>query len=265
MTFFKLPAVRLRLILFLVLTGLTSAWSWAESATVAAASSLRPTLDRIAEAYMEANPEDSVTIIYGASGRLTAQILNGAPFDTFLSADTAYPAALFEQAPGTSEPVVYALGRLVLWSANHDVTGLALSDLTQDRFRRIAIAQPAIAPYGQRAREALEAVGVWAQIENRLVYGENISQVAQMSASGAADLAITALSLALQDGLAERPYALIDDSLHEPLAQSMVVTARGQHNNAARNFIKFMRHTVAADILVRAGFQMPVSGMAAGS
>ncbi|HBN13850.1 MAG TPA: molybdate ABC transporter substrate-binding protein, partial [Pseudohongiella sp.] len=163
------------------------------------------------------------------------------------------------------EPVIYALGRLVLWSANHDVKGLALSGLTQDRFRRIAIAQPAIAPYGQRAREALEAVGVWAQIENRVVYGENISQVAQMSASGAADVAITALSLALQDGLAERPYALIDDSLHEPLAQSMVVTARGQHNNAARNFIKFMRHTVAADILVRAGFQMPVSGMAAGS
>ncbi|HBX38494.1 MAG TPA: molybdate ABC transporter substrate-binding protein [Pseudohongiella sp.] len=265
MTFSTLAAARARLVLFVVLTGFPMALSWAESATVAAASSLRPTLDRIAEAFMEANSEDSITIIYGASGRLTAQILNGAPFDAFLSADTAYPGALFEQAPGTSEPVIYALGRLVFWSANHDVTGLALTDLTQDRFRRIAIAQPAIAPYGQRAREALEAVGVWAQIENRVVYGENISQVAQMSASGAADVAITALSLAMLDGLVERPYALIDDSLHEPLAQSMVVTARGQDNGAARRFIEFMRQTDAADILLRAGFQMPVAGMAAGS
>lgn len=229
---------------------------YAQQITVAAASSLRPTLDYLVEAYEAENPSHQVQVIYGSSGRLMAQIINGAPFDVFMSADMAFPQNLFAQGMATSAPVVYGFGRIVLWSAQLNAADMTLADLADDGIRRIAIAQPAVAPYGQRAQEAMMAVGVWDQVQSRLVFAENISQVAQMSESGAADIGVIALSLAMQPGLVERGYYLIDAALHQPLDQGFVITKRAAQNAIAPQFAAFLVSDIARDIFQRNGFDV---------
>src|SRR5690606_7336992 len=117
------------------------------------------------------------------SGRLLTQIINGAPFDIFMSADMEFPQQLADQGMAASEPREYAHGRLALWSAVHDVSPMNLADLARADIRRIAIAQPDLAPYGARAREAIVAAGVWDNVQPNLVFGENISQAASMAQS----------------------------------------------------------------------------------
>jgi molybdate transport system substrate-binding protein len=226
----------------------------AEQATVAAASSLRPTLDLMVEAFVEHYPEDNVVLVYGASGRLTTQVLHGAPFDVFLSANTAFPEQIAEEQPGTSEPVLYAAGQLVMWSADRDMREVGWQGLLDDNVRRIAIAQPDIAPYGQRAKESLTTYGVWNQIQDKLVYGESVSQTARMALSGAADVALFAASLANQEIMQHQPYMRVDVASHLPLSQAMIVTARGASNRVAAEFARFVMSTQGQSILENAGF-----------
>lgn len=236
--------------------GLVS-YAHAQQLTIAAASSLRPALDELVDSYEQRRPDADVEIVYGSSGRLTAQIINGAPFDVFLAADSIYPERLRARDPGTSEPRTYALGRLVLWSARFDASALELADLGRANIRRIAIAQPAVAPYGERAQQALVAAGVWDNIQSKLVFGENVAQVAQMTASGAADVGVFAMSLALQPALYDHPRHVIDQTLYEPLAHTMVITSRGRQHPLAGEFLEFMSTSAAQEILIGQGFAMP--------
>lgn len=229
----------------------------AESITIAAASDLRFALDEIIEIYQAESGRPSIRVIYGSSGKMTTQIKHGAPYDLFFSADIRFPEMLYRDGFAVTTPTVYALGRLVLWSARHDVSDLTLADLTDAKFRRIAIAQPDHAPYGLRAQEALQAVGVWTAIEERLVFGENIAQTAQMAESGAADAAIIALSLAMFPRLAARGYGLIDDALHQPLTQGYVITRYGANKAAVEHFAQFMQTASAHRIMQHYGFIMP--------
>ena len=231
--------------------------AFAERFTIAAASDLRYALDDIVAAYAEVHPRHEVTVIYGSSGKMTTQILNGAPFDVFFSADIAFPERLAEAGFAASEPEVYAIGRIVLWSRRLDASTLSLQELVRPDIRRIAIAQPAHAPYGQRAREALQAAGVWEAVENKLVFGENIAHAAQMAQSGAADVGIIALSLAVFPDMAVRPYLLIDDGLHQPLTQGFVITRRAAEKPAVWDFAGFMHTEVARGIMRRYGFVLP--------
>ncbi|HRQ56594.1 MAG TPA: molybdate ABC transporter substrate-binding protein [Azoarcus taiwanensis] len=233
--------------------------------TIAAASDLRYALDEIVAAYREGHPDHDVTLIYGSSGKMTTQILNGAPFDVFFSADIAFPERLAEAGFTASEPEVYAIGRIVLWSRRLDASGLSLQDLVRPDIRRVAIAQPAHAPYGQRAREALQAAGVWEAVQGKLVFGENIAHAAQMAQSGAADVGIIALSLAVFPDLAVRPHLLIDDALHQPLTQGFVITRRAADNPAAWAFADFMHTETAREIMRRYGFVLPDGAVASES
>lgn len=243
------------------LTGLLALFlalpAMAERFTIAAASDLRYALDEIVAAYRATHPDHDITVIYGSSGKMTTQILNGAPFDVFFSADIAFPERLAEAGFSASTPEVYAIGRIVLWSRRLDASTLSLQDLALPDIRRIAIAQPAHAPYGQRAREALQAAGVWEAVEGKLVFGENIAHAAQMAQSGAADIGIIALSLAVFPDLATRPHQLIDDTLHQPLTQGFVVTRRAADNPAVWIFADFMHTATAREIMQRYGFVLP--------
>lgn len=247
----------LRRFLLLMLALVVSPAVLGQQLTVAAASSLRPALDYLVAAYAAENPGHQVEIIYGSSGRLMAQIINGAPFDVFMSADMAFPQNLYDEGEATSAPVVYGLGRIVLWSAHLNAAELTLANLADDGIQRIAIAQPSVAPYGQRAQEAMTAAGVWDAVQSRLVFAENISQVAQMSESGAADIGLIALSLAIQPGLVERGYHLIDAALHQPLEQGFVITQRAADNALASSFSAFLQSETARDIFYDNGFDVP--------
>jgi molybdate transport system substrate-binding protein len=230
----------------------------AQEFTIAAASDLRFALDEVVAVFRQEYPEAgrNVTVIYGSSGRMTTQIINGAPFDIFFSADIAFPELLKEQGLTATEPEVYAIGRIVLWSSRRDASQMTLMDLLGDDIRRIAIAQPAHAPYGQRAQEAMTAVGIWEQVQHKLVFGENIAHAAQMAESGAADVGIVALSLALFPEMQKHGYHLIDESLHQPLTQGFVVTRRGANKASVSEFGAFMASDAAHKIMQKYGFVM---------
>lgn len=232
----------------------------AENLTIAAASDLRFALDEVVEIFEADHSGHNINVIYGSSGRMTAQIINGAPYDILFSADISFPQRLQAEGMTATEPAVYAIGRIVLWSSRLDASSMTLQDLAiNDNIRRIAIAQPAHAPYGQRAQEAMETAGVWEQIQSKLVFGENIAHAAQMTESGAADIGIIALSLALFPSMLEHGYTLISDSMHNPLTQGFVVTRRGGENALAMQFAEFMGTNEAHEIMKKYGFVMPGS------
>ena len=235
----------------------------AEPLRIAAASDLRYALDEIVARYRhteagQTEPGD-IQVIYGSSGKMTTQIINGAPYDIFFSADIAYPQKLKAQGLTATDPAVYAIGRIVIWSNTLDAASLTLEDLTSDRIRRIAIAQPSHAPYGLRAKEALQSAGIWEAVEGKLVFGENIAHAAQMTQSGAAQVGIIALSLARFPDLEKYGYHLIDDGLHRPLTQGYVVTQRGGNTPAAQAFAAYMASDAAHEIMARYGFVMQES------
>ncbi|WP_026332826.1 molybdate ABC transporter substrate-binding protein [Thioalkalivibrio sp. ALE20] len=247
------------LILLLLLPGLVAA---NDPLTIAAASDLRFALDEIIEEYEREHPDDAVRVTYGSSGRMTTQIMNGAPYDVFFSADIAYPQKLRAEGHAVTEPEVYAIGRIVLWSNRMDASEMTLEDLTRDDIRRVAIASPTHAPYGVRAMEALKSVGIWEDLQPKIVNGDNIARTARMIQAGGAEIGIIALSLAEFPDLAEHPHHLIDDALHEPLTQGFIITRRGEHNEAARRFADYMHGDTARDIMRRYGFVMPGDDLA---
>lgn len=229
----------------------------AQSLRIAAASDLRFALDEIVALWQQQQPDNQAEVIYGSSGKLTTQIINGAPFDLLFAADIAFAQQLHERGLTSSEPQVHALGRIVLWSNTLDAGQLSLTQLSDPAIRRIAIAQPAHAPYGLRAQEALQAAGVWEAVEPKLVFAENIAHAAQMAQSGAAQVGIIALSLAMAPGLAEQPHQLIDEHLHNPLTQAFVITRRAADKPQAQAFAGFMASPEAHAIMRRYGFLLP--------
>jgi len=237
----------------LVMTG--PAWA-NNKLTIAAASDLRYALDDLVAEFRQRAPDATIDVIYGSSGKMTSQIMHGAPYDLFFSADIRYPQKLFEAGLTTSEPVPYARGRIVLWSTKLDASELSLEDLPELDLQRIAIAQPSHAPYGARAKEALISAGVWDAVKPKLVYGENIAHTAQMVQSGAADIGVIALSLALFPELANNGHFLIDEDRHQPLIQGYVTTERAADHALAQRLRDYLQTEQAHAILEQYGFTL---------
>lgn len=227
----------------------------ADRVLVAAASGLKFAMDEILAQFRERHPGETIAVVYGSSGKFSTQIAQGAPYDLYFSADIAYPERLAAQGFAASPVTTYATGRIVLWSATHDARALRLEDLTQPDIRRVAIANPQHAPYGARAKEALQAAGVWDQLAGKLVLGSNISQAAQFVETGNADAGILALSLALNPRLsAAGSYWLIPETLHRPLEQAFIVTRPGADKRLAWQFADFIATDDVQAILARYGF-----------
>lgn len=237
----------------------------AQQLTIAAASDLRFALEEIRGHFQILNPGAEVDIVYGSSGNMSTQIANGAPYDLFFSADIAYPRQLHARGHATSPPQPYARGRLVVWHNSRGTAPYTLEDLASQGLHRIAIAQPRHAPYGDRARQALQAKGLWETVAPRLVFGENIAQTASMVESGAADAGLIALSLARFPAMAAQGYTLVEESLHEPLVQGFVITRHGADNTLARHFAGLMEAPAVTGILRRFGFEAPCDGEQSGS
>ena len=230
----------------------------AEQIRVAAAADLKFALDEIATSFKQANPADEVDIIYGSSGKFFTQIQQGAPYDLYFSADIAFPRDLAQAGYAATEVRPYAVGRIVLWSADRDASRMQLADLTDPTITRIAIANPRHAPYGQRAEEALRAAGLWEQLEPKLVFGENVAQTAQFVQSGNAQVGIIALSLALSPTLVTMGgYGPIPDHLHQPLEQGYIITKRAADKALARRFADHMGSATARAVMTRYGFVLP--------
>lgn len=228
---------------------------------VAAASDLRFALDEIAAAFRRSRPDVAVDVSYGASGTFHAQIMQGAPFDLFLSADVDYPRDLAAKgrADGTTL-FTYAIGRIVLWapvgSALDPARGLEV--LRDPRVRRIAIANPLHAPYGRAAQAAMRSARVWDAVQPKLVLGENMTQAAQFVESGAADIGIVAHSLAFAPQLrAKGKYWEIPQALYPVMQQAGIMVTGAANRPAAEAFRAFVMGSEARAILRRFGFVLP--------
>lgn len=253
----KRSGARLLKILLMLVTACATA-AEAGSITVAAASDLQFAMREIVAGFRAAHPGDSVDIIYGSSGKFSAQIANGAPFDLFFSADIAYPLALEKQGLTSGSAKAYATGRIVLFSLQPELGRLSLQELPTAAIRKFAFANPDHAPYGKRAQEALQHAGVWTAMQPKLVRGENIAQTVQFIDSGAADAGIVALSLVLAPGMQGRgAWTLIPDTWHAPLEQGYVITRRASGNPLAEAFAAWIDSDAARAVMRRYGFVLP--------
>lgn len=217
---------------------------------VAAASDLRFAMDSIILVFNQSN-SGKVEVTYGSSGKLTEQIIQGAPFDMLFSADLSYPEQLKKENKTGSELYQYAKGRIVIWSKKLDPQQQQMKSLTNTSIKKISIANPEHAPYGKRAMESLTYYKLLDNIKPKLVYGENISQASQFITSGAADIGIIALSLAVSPNMKKENghYYIIPEESHSPLLQGAVITLHGKDNKLANSFFKFVQTDKAKGIL----------------
>lgn len=234
---------------------------FAGEATIVAAADLKFAMDEIVKTYQQENPDNKLKVIYGSSGKFFTQIQNDAPYDVYFSADIGFPQKLKAEGKAIGEPKMYAIGRIVLWSTKYDATKLTLADAATDKIKKFAIASPDHAPYGARAKEALQSSGLWEAVQPKIVNGENISHTAQMVESGAAEAGVIALSLALAPTLKEKApgYTLIDDKLHQPLEQAYIITKRAENNETAKNFAAYMESPAARKVMDAYGFVLPAT------
>jgi molybdate transport system substrate-binding protein len=229
--------------------------------TVAAASNLRSAAQALKRVFEAERPGVEVVLSFGASGTFFAQIQNGAPFDLFLSADREYPARLVEATLGrAADERTFAFGKLVAWvppGSTLDLEHRGLAALADSAVKRIAIANPTVAPYGRAVEAALEAAGVHEAVKGKLVLGTSVAQAAQFATTGAADVAFLPYSLTFEKELAEGRVFVVPDTLYPKMDQMGIVLARAREPELARDFLAFMTGEKGRAILARYGYGLP--------
>jgi molybdate transport system substrate-binding protein len=247
-----------RLIVYLILfAGIASA----QEITVAAAADMSAALPELVTAYTKKTGQ-VVKVSFGASGNLTNQIRNGAPFDIFFSADEQYPQQLISEGLAEKDTLYrYAVGRLVLWVPNDsplDLSKLGIKALLDPSVNKISIANPSTAPYGRAAEAMLRHFEIYDQVSSRLVVGENISQAAQFVESGNAQAGLVALSHALAPAMKDKGrYWTVPLDAYPTLNQAAVVISKSKQQDAAKKFLEFLRSFEASSLLTRYGFSLP--------
>ena len=231
----------------------------AETLTVAAAADMKFALEDCLVVFRKDNPGIDVKATYGSSGNFCTQIENGAPFDLFLSADKKYPEKLVAGGHAAADSLFpYAVGRLVVWVPKDspiDVAKLGVASLKDPAARKVAIANPQHAPYGEAAVAAMKSLGVYDDVKEKLVLGDNIAQTAQFVESGAADIGIIALSLAVAPVMADKGrYWEVPSSAFPKMVQAGVITSQAANPEDARKLEDFLKSPAGNEILKKFGF-----------
>lgn len=240
-----------------------------ESVKVAVASNFNTTAKALVDAFEKKTAND-IKLTFASSGKIYAQIVHGAPFDIFLSADDIKPRLLVEKGYAETKDVfTYALGELVLWSNEKrfvDSKGKALKDgevLKKGEFSRVAIANPRVAPYGAAAKSVIENLGLTDKLSKKLIQGENISQAFQFVSSGNAELGFIAYSQVLpllteKLGAVDNSSSIwkIPPSIYPPIQQDAVLLRRAEKNKAATDFFNFLKSKEAKIIISQSGYQV---------
>ena len=232
-----------------------------EDMTIAAASDLNFAF-KVLVAEFEKKTGVHVKLSLGSSGNFFSQISNGAPFDLYFSADIRYPRKLEDSGYAVSGSLYpYAVGRIVVWVPSRSslaVEKLGMETLLDPSIKKIAIANPKHAPYGRAAVAAMEHFKVYDRAKDKLVLGENISQAAQFVESGACDIGIVALSLALAPSMKSAgKYWEIPIEAHPPLEQGAVILKSSKSQEAAKRFLEFLKGSQGQEIMQRYGFTVP--------
>jgi molybdate transport system substrate-binding protein len=227
--------------------------------TVAAAADLQFAMQDVGARFQKETGK-TVKLIYGSSGNFFQQIQNGAPFDMFFSANLEYPKKL--EASGLTEPgsfYQYARGKIVIWVPTESKLDLnsGLKILLDPSVKKIAVANPQHAPYGQAAVAAMQNENIYEKVKDKFVLGENISQTASFVVSGSADVGIVALALALSPNMKDKGrYAEIPSDEYPPIEQACVILAASKNKEAARQFLSFVKTSAIANVLRSYGFDV---------
>ena len=237
--------------MFFLVLFLTLSLSFGEEVLVASASSLRPALEKIAPLF-EKKEGVKVKVSYGSSGNLYRQILGGAPYDVFLSANRLYAEKVLRRLNLPKENLkVFALGRLVIFSVQRKLE--KFEDILSAE--RVAIANPRHAPYGMAAVAFLKNKGFYKKLRTKLVYGANVGQAFQFVVSGGAQMGIVSLSYVKLYGRGS--YLVVPKDLHPPIEHTSLLTRRGMEKEHAKRFFEFLGSEEALRIIRESGFEIP--------
>ncbi|WP_340678590.1 molybdate ABC transporter substrate-binding protein [Paraglaciecola sp.] len=229
----------------------------AEELMVAVASNFSLPMRQIAEVFAQTHPH-TVQLSFGSSGKFFAQIVNGAPYDLFFSADQSKPQALIDKELAiTNSRFTYALGALALWSADPHKITTSNNILLTDNFNKLALANPKLAPYGLAAMDVLSNMQLLETTRERWVQGENIAQTYQFIASHNADIGFVAVSQIMQKGkLTSGSAWFISATLYRPIKQDTVILKRVKNIGAANEFMSFMQGPEASNIIQSFGYTL---------
>jgi molybdate transport system substrate-binding protein len=228
-----------------------------QEVVAAVAANFAAAMARIEPAFERASGHQ-LTVVLGSSGKLAAQIRQGAPFDVLLSADAERPALLAKSGLGVpASRFTYAIGRLALWSPDPQAIGNdGPAYLRAGAFRHLAIANPAVAPYGVAAQQVLETLGLWSTVQDRIVRGEDIGQVYSMVASGAAEAGFVALSAVIA-GPKPGSHWTVPQEMYPPLKQDAILVTRARANPAAQAFLDYLKTPASRDVIQSLGYDLP--------
>jgi len=242
---------------FILLTLLCSACapSAPQKLTIAAAADLNFALEEVSREFRKAHPRVDLQVAYGSSGNFYQQIRNGAPFDVFLSADIDYPSRLVQEGRAVADSLfVYGVGRIVVWVPSNSPLDPQTA-LRAPGVAHIAIANPQHAPYGRAAEAALRSMGLYESVKPKLVLGENIAQTLQFVQSGAADVGIVALSLAIAPAVrSQGRYQEIPLDAYPKIEQGGAIV---KDSAGAREFRSYLLAPAGRAILKQYGFYLP--------
>ena len=241
-----------------VLTGFTNL-STAQTLTIATAANFRDPMTEIITKFKAENTGVDIKPIFGSSGNLYNQLTNDAPFDLYFSANTKYPQKAFEAGLCYDAPKIYAIGQLVLWSKRLNVSG-GLTVLQTGQVKRIAMANPELAPYGKSAQQCLEFYKLYTKIEPKLVTAENIAQTAQFAVTGNADVAFIAKSqLNMKAIKGQGSYFDIPEESYAPIEQAFVAIKREGNNVITQKFVAFLAKPEIQAIIMNYGYKLEVN------
>ena len=243
------------MIFVLLLPGVASA----QELMVAVAANVQYPVEEL-KAEFQKQAGISIVTAFGSSGKFTAQIANGAPFDVFLSADMDYPQALKDRALTHNSPKVYAYGTLVLWTMCGVDLSKGMEVLADGPVKRIAVASADTAPYGRQAVKALKYFNLYDRVSAKLVYGESIAQTNQFITTKAAEAGFTAKSVVLAPNMkGEGAWIEVDKDSYDPIAQGAVILKHAEKGNleAAEKFFDFLFSAEARDIFKKYGYALP--------
>jgi molybdate transport system substrate-binding protein len=253
------PKPVMRKTILFAATFCAAAVSCAQEIIVAVAANVQFAVQDLEQAY-EQNTGLAIKTVISSSGKLTAQIQNGAPFDVFLSADMKYPDTLYAAGFAAAKPRVYACGALVLWTMKDADLSRGIKILLEDKIRKVAVANPKTAPYGAEAIKVLRHYQMYESVMPKLVYGESIAQVNQYIFSQAAEAGITAKSVVLSPEMRGKgKWIEIDPAAYSPIAQGAVILKHGSKNHpqASQTFYDFLFSEAAKAILKGYGYLVP--------
>lgn len=228
----------------------------ASSINIAAAANLSYSIKALEAVFTKHHPDIHLKVTLGGSGKMSAQIMHGAPYGLFLSADMDYPQKLYTSAYAITEPKVYTKGAIAFFTTKEFTQPLSVELLTSAKISKIAIANPKTAPYGRATVEALKKSGVYSQVKQKFIYGESISQTLVFASSS--DIGVVALSALYSPQLKRykegKNWALVDSKLYTPIAQGMVLLQVAKKNPDYKLFYDFILSKEAQDIFAKNGY-----------